>query len=395
MARSNWCRAVTARGGTHRGSGRRAVESQCHDPNYRLTVSAPTNSDAHNLSIEIRKQRREMGQIGRDRVKIRAADRDGNEYEMALAAGDRVRLYSSARAEGERGSIGRNGTILSVLDANRDGIRVRNPSRREGFIPWKTLIKDGRVRLAYGDVQTTHTAQGSTVTEHIYAMPAGTKTVNGFSAYSSGTRHEQKSFMIISDGAERSEVQHRRPLNDRRLIHEEDVWANVGRNLSRQPVKATAIDFLDRAYGVTRGSARSIQRGMQPIEQRERRGSEPTTLSITLKQRWENRCVVHVAERINVARVALTPIMEGLAAFPRQVRAAVEGGVEQVGRSVLRNAEPTLTRDQVPGPGKNGRLQSAGTKVERRLQKAVQRVAQGHIPRTTSTKSSAPSRWQG
>ena len=29
------------------------------------------------------------------------------------------------------------------------------------------------MRLAYGEVQTTHTAQGSTATDHIYALPAG------------------------------------------------------------------------------------------------------------------------------------------------------------------------------------------------------------------------------
>lgn len=356
------------------------LKANASDPDYKLTVSAPTNMDAHNLSMEIRKKRREMGQIGRDAIRISAADRDGNEYQMALAAGDKVRLYSSARAQGERGSIGRNGTILSVLEANRDGIRVRNPHKREGFIPWKTLMKDGRVRLAYGEVQTTHTAQGSTVTEHIYAMPAGTKMVNGFSAYSSGTRHEQKSFMVISDGAERNEVKHRRPLNDCRLINEEDVWANVGHNLSRQPTKATAMGFLDKAYDVKRGTARSIQRGIHPIEQRERQGLEPTTLGATLQHRQEDRYIVRVAERIDAAQVALMPVMEGLAAFPRQVNASVEIGVEQVTRSILQNATPNLTRQQVPEQRQNRRLQRAGAKAKRQLQKVVQRVAKERIP---------------
>jgi hypothetical protein len=108
---------------------------------------------------------------------------------------------------------------------------------KEGFVSWKTLAdRQGNIRLgygesiklAYGEVQTTHTAQGSTVDEHIYVMPAGTKAVTGFSAYSSGTRHERQSFMLISEGAERAEVSQRRPLNDTRLITEEDAWANAG-----------------------------------------------------------------------------------------------------------------------------------------------------------------------
>ena len=81
----------------------------------------------------------------------------------------------------------------------------------QGYVPWERLTQGGKVRLAYGEVMTTHTAQGSTATEHIYAMPQGTKAVNGFSSYSLGTRHEQKSYMVISAGAERAEVAARRP----------------------------------------------------------------------------------------------------------------------------------------------------------------------------------------
>ena len=182
-----------------------------------------------------------MGQMGRDLVKINAADRDGNEYEMALAAGDRVRLFNSARAEGERGQHrpqrldpdragGRSATAYGCVTPRARGLH-RLEVADQGRSGSAGLRRSARRR-------TRRKARQST--EHIYAMPAGTKTVNGFSAYSSGTRHEQKSFMIISDGAERARCSTAVRSTIRRPIHEEDVWANVGRNLSRQPVKATA-----------------------------------------------------------------------------------------------------------------------------------------------------------
>ena len=40
---------------------------------------------------------------------------------MAIATGDKVRLFALTRAEGERGSIGRNGSVLTVLEADEAG----------------------------------------------------------------------------------------------------------------------------------------------------------------------------------------------------------------------------------------------------------------------------------
>ena len=166
---------------------------------------------------------------------------------MAIAAGDKVRLFASTRVQGERGSIGRNGSVLTVLEADEAGMRVKNLKGREGRVAWKTLADEaGRIRLAYGEVMTTHTAQGSTATEHIYALPSGSQAVTGFAAYSSGTRHRRASYLVISEGAEKAEVARSRPLNDIRPIRAEDAWANVATNFSRQPTKELAIDFLGK-----------------------------------------------------------------------------------------------------------------------------------------------------
>jgi len=245
------------------------LTANAEDQRYSLTVSAPTNADAHQLGVAIRQARRELGQVGPDRMTVTAIGQGGAEYPMAIAAGDKVRLFVSTRTVDAFGSIGRNGSVLTVLEADKAGMRVRNAKGREGRITWKALAdKTGRIRLAYGEAMTTHTAQGSTATEHIYALPSGSGAVTGFAAYSSGTRHRQASYLVLSEGIESAEVARSRPLNDGRKIETEDAWANAAANLSRQPAKELAIDLLADAVSIRKGAARALQDGMRRIQQR-------------------------------------------------------------------------------------------------------------------------------
>ncbi|MDN3564281.1 MobF family relaxase [Paeniroseomonas aquatica] len=276
------------------------LRANAGDAGYTLTVSAPTNADAHRLGLAIREVRRGLGQVGPDQVRVQAADRDGNAYEMALAPGDRVRLFASTPAEGERGSIGRNGSILTVLSADAKGLRVRNAGGREGRVAWTTLADaTGRARLAYGEAMTTHTAQGSTATEHIHALPGGSKAVTGFAAYASGTRHRRAAWLVLSAGAEQAEVVRRRPLNDVRPVTEADAWANVARNLGRQPRQEGALEFLARVGEVRRGAARALQRGVRSAERREAEGLAPTVLQDRLARGRRGRVVAPMEKRLD------------------------------------------------------------------------------------------------
>ena len=58
-------------------------------------------------------------------------------------------------------------------------------SGKQGFVPIANLRPDGgeRVLLDYGEALTTNTAQGSTVSEHIHALPAGSALVSAFGAW--------------------------------------------------------------------------------------------------------------------------------------------------------------------------------------------------------------------
>jgi ATP-dependent exoDNAse (exonuclease V) alpha subunit len=65
------------------------LEANRDDPEFKLTVSAPTNADAREIGTAIRAERRRAGRLGDD-VKITdAIDRNGDTYKLPLAVGDR------------------------------------------------------------------------------------------------------------------------------------------------------------------------------------------------------------------------------------------------------------------------------------------------------------------
>ena len=182
---------------------------------------------------------------------LQATDQLGAKYELPLAVGDRLRLFARTNArctDGLRGVIGVNGTVLEVTAIGAEGLRLRSASGREGLVAWDTLRdrESGRLQLTYGDALTIDATQGLTSTEHIEAMPADTRAVDAFKAYASGSRHRQATFIVVSERAERKEIAGRRPINDPRPIREADVWANMARNLARQPEKLSALAFPSR-----------------------------------------------------------------------------------------------------------------------------------------------------
>ena len=265
-------------------------ESNRDNPGFSLSVSAPTNADAREIGTAIRALRQAAGEIGPNVITAKAVDKDGQTFDMPLGSGDRVRLITRTNATlagGKHGVIGDNGSVLDVQAVRAEGLLLRNARGSEGLVKWDTLrdSQSGRVRLTYGDAMTINLAQGVTSTEHIDAMPAGSRAVNGFKAYVSGSRHRRASWLVVSDGAERQEITGRRPLGDPRPITHEDVWTNVTRNLARQPEKESALAFLTKAQSVRRGAARGLQQGLRPAEQRIVDGHPPTTLHRSFQRR--------------------------------------------------------------------------------------------------------------
>jgi ATP-dependent exoDNAse (exonuclease V) alpha subunit len=232
------------------------------------TISAPTNIDAHQISTAVRGDRRKLGLLGRDLHTVKAIDNDGRNYNLALAAGDRVRLFRSTGAnfDGRGGNIGRNGTVLEVVNADRDGVTLRTAAGRVGTVGWNALRHKptGRILLAYGDATTIHTAQGSTANEHIFALPSGSQAVTKGLGYVASSRHRHAAYLVTSEIAEREGVRTRRPLNDDQGISVDDKWANVARSLSYQPVKDTATALSERVRTMRQGTVKAFQKTLLP-----------------------------------------------------------------------------------------------------------------------------------
>lgn len=329
------------------------------EASYSLTVSAPSNADARAIAIAIRARRREAGEIGPDQAIVPACDQTGDAYDLSLAPGDRVRLFSRTNAryvDRGRGVIGNNGSVLEVVGVNATGLTLRNAQGREGLVVWDTLRdpQSRRIRLAYGDVLTIDAAQGITSTVHILALPSGSRTATGFKAYTAASRHRTESHMVFSAGAERREVMSQRPLGDPRPVADADLWANAARNLSRQPEQESATAFLERAHQAQRAAARALQAGLRPAEQRAAEGQVPTTLATT----WQrHRTVAGLNETIAATSEAVAAQTEALGGLAQAIRKAVDAALRTAWPVIKRIVTAfTLRPEQVAQRAELGRL---------------------------------------
>ncbi|WP_338666245.1 MobF family relaxase (plasmid) [Pararoseomonas sp. SCSIO 73927] len=320
---------------------RQRREANAGDTGFSISVTAPTNADARAVALALREERRAMGELGADVFSVRATDQAGAAYNLTLAPGDRVRLFDRLNArflDGGRGNIGNNGSVLEVRDVNADGIVLRTAAGRDGAVSWESLAdkKNGRTRLAPGDVLTIDAAQGITSSEHINAMPAGSAGVQGFKGYTAESRHKDSAWLITSDGAERREVMVRRALGDARPITAVDVWENVARNLAQQPAKASALDFMDRARDVGRTSAHAMQAGFRRAEAREAAGEPRATLGARFRDRRDGRAVGQAVERL---RQALDARWQAVRELADRLRRAGGTFLQDSGREERRPAE--------------------------------------------------------
>ena len=311
---------------------RRAARDQ--GPDYRITISAPTNADAREISRAVRERRREMGEIGPDQVELAATDGSGSGYTLALAKGDAVRLFSRTRAlftdaQGRRKSanIGENGSVLrieAVLPG--EGLTLRGDSGKTGFVSWAALrdkAGSGRIQLGYGDCLTIDSSQGLTSDEHVNAMPAGSRAVQGFKGYVAESRHRVRSWLVGSMGAEMREARERRPAGLPAMTPgqaEQAAWNNMVRNFEKQAGKDSALAFLERAAVRRRESAKALQGTLRWHEARQARGESATTLRRTEQAKRMRAALPQVAaavEAVALERAELAHI--AAAALPKAI----------------------------------------------------------------------------
>jgi len=274
-------------------------------PGYSLTVSAPTNTDARDISAAIRERRRRAGTLGEGEVTVQATDQAAAQFDLTLAVGDRVRLFARTHAAvtGRGIVIGHNGSVVKVERIEVEGIQVRNDKGTSGFVKWDSLRDpaSGRIRLTYGDVITIDAIQSATSTEHLNVLPTGSEAVHGFKNYVAQSRARETTWLVVSDGRERDEIMGQRALGNVDPITEDDIWSNVATNLSRQPEKQLAIDLIRRSNEVHIGTVRSLATAFQPRQQRRAEGREETTLHRQFAERRDGQKMARAAEDLHVA----------------------------------------------------------------------------------------------
>lgn len=277
-------------------------------PNYRITISAPTNADVREIARVVRERRRELGEVGPDLASVVVTDGSGTGSTLDLAAGDRVRLFAQTRGifvddQGRRRSaaVGDNGTVLDVVAVDpKEGVHVRGESGKAAFVAWSALRDrngSGRLLLGSGEVLTVDSSQGITSHEHIDALPAGSAAVNGFKAYVAASRHRIRHYLVGSMGAELREVHNRRMSGLPQMSpHEADreAWANLVRNLEKRPKKESALDLLEQAAVTKRQATKSLQRALLRHETRDLAGKSATTA----RERWTAKAVRKIVPQI-------------------------------------------------------------------------------------------------
>lgn len=224
-----------------------------------ITMSALTNQDAADLSQAVRVRMRARGELGDDERIVKAVDQRGEQYDIAIATGDKVRLYrrTFGKIDGKNGYIGNNGDIVEVLGFTANGIRLKAADGREADIEWRRLKDDktGRTLVGFGHAMTIDAAQGMTSDEHINALPRGVGSMTGFTAYVAESRARSTSWTMVADGATFEAVRNKRALGDLAPVTSEQLWDHVAAAMASKPYKALGMDLAalvreDRARAV-------------------------------------------------------------------------------------------------------------------------------------------------
>ena len=216
-----------------------------------ITISAPTNDDAAEISLAVRERLKQRGEIAKEEVIYKAIDQREQTYDLAVATGDKLRLFRRTwgTVDGKKQEVGNNGDVVEVLAHNLDGMQVVTKDGKVADIQWRRVADEetGRLLLGFGHVLTIDSAQGITSDEHINALPRGTSGVTGFTSYVAESRSRGTTWTVISEGALYESERHRQALGDITPVTEQDLWKRAAEDMSRKLYKPLASDMLDAA----------------------------------------------------------------------------------------------------------------------------------------------------
>ena len=216
-----------------------------------ITISAPTNDDVAEISQAVRARLKQRGEVAADETVYRAVDQRGQTYDLAIAAGDKLRLFRRTwgAVDGKQREIGNNGDIVEVLGQSVDAVRLRTKDGIIADVQWRRLAdqETGRLLLGFGHALTIDAAQGITSDEHINALPRGTSGVTAFTSYVAESRSRGTTWTVIAEAAIYEAERHGRALGDITPIKRDDLWERAAKDMSNKPYKSLATDLLDAA----------------------------------------------------------------------------------------------------------------------------------------------------
>ena len=259
-----------------------------------ITVSTLTNQDAADVSRAIRGRLKQRGELGDDEQRVPAIDQRGEQYELPIATGDRIRLFRRtwAQVDGKGAAIGNNGDIVEVAGRWAGGLMLRDRDGRVGQVEWERLEdkKTGRLLVGFGHAMTVDAAQGITSDEHINALPRGSGGMTGFTAYVAESRARGATWTLISDEATFEAVRNRRALGDQTPVTAEDMWDKVAGDMATKPYKALGMDLLQATREDRDKAIRAFMQDSVKVDRLEARG---INVGVEMRARAQAEAVRH------------------------------------------------------------------------------------------------------
>jgi hypothetical protein len=284
------------------GLWRKLTDANKADPDHTLLVIAPTNAAVQQIGQAIRENRRAAGEIGGTDTVLKARDpNSGATYDLPVASGDRLRLFSriyDADTPGRQKSLASNGDVVEVREVLADGLRIRNEEGAEGRVTWSQMKpwrapKNDPIMASYGHVLTADTAQSLTRDDAIEVLSEGSAQMSANKNYVGLTRQTGAVHLVVSESHERAAIVRRQMLGSFTAPSREDVVRNIADNLSKFTVKNGAMDTLRRAFSVERGVVSERRIGAVGPELRGRNPGAIERPSMVEASRMK-----HVAEKV-------------------------------------------------------------------------------------------------
>lgn len=223
-------------------------------PGASHLLVARTNETVRALNNEVRKRLRRDGQLQGKNIVVVAGTSSGDSFNLALAAGDRIRF-------GRRCAIGRrrviNGTTAKIEHIERqDDVHARITARigrqRVSFTTAQLVDEKGNIRLAHDYATTVYAAQGLTAESCTVALDP---SYDQNSLYVAASRARGQTTLVVDVAAIDAIVIADRPYSARQSeVTVGERRATLLARLCRAQHKTTTLEPADFARRAERSA---------------------------------------------------------------------------------------------------------------------------------------------